>query len=433
MRLIFHRIKMSLKRKLLDNKLFSHLLKTANRCLWKMKASAYRRRRDAIRRRITLKEEPVNVLFFVTSMAFWRYHELFKLMDSSDRYRPLIVPYYPPHTDVSIMHDNRDAIAKYAADNSFPFRDGYDFANNTYDSLRDLQPDIVVYSQPYDWGYKQWGIDAFKKNALFIFTPYGAAVSAGRHFRDTYLTNIASWIFLGSPIEKDVFLHELPVNNESLIVVGSELYEHIVNANPASSPWPQSGRKRVIWAPHHSIDDHNSFASSHFERLADFMLSLADKYADTIDFAFKPHPILRTRLYEKWGKEKTDEYYACWNARPNTFTVRGPYAELFAFSDAMIHDCASFVAEYLYTAKPAFYVTDSDIPGPAIGNEFGQQCFMMHYHGHTTEDIERFLTETVLGTKDSLAVARKFFRDVQLSPEDSTTTVGEKMFRALSH
>lgn len=424
---------MSLKRKLLDNKLFFRSLKASQRIVWKAKASAYRRRRDSIQRRIAEKDGPVDVLFFVTSMALWRYHELFELMNASEHYRPLIVPYYPPHTDVSIMRDNRDAIAEYATANGFPFRDGYDFASNTYDDLLDLNPDIVIYSQPYDWGYKRWGIDAFKKNSLFIFTPYGAAVSAGSHFRDTYLTNVAYRIFLGSPIEKDVFLHELPVNKDALVVVGSELYERIADANPDSSPWPDSGRKRVIWAPHHSIDDHNSFASSHFERLADFMLSLADKYADTVDFAFKPHPILRTRLYEKWGKARTDEYYARWDARPNTFTAQGSYAELFAFSDAMIHDCASFVAEYLYTAKPAFYVTDSDVPGAAIGNEFGQQCFMMHYRGHTPEDIERFLTDTVLGNKDSMAVARRFFRDVQLAPDDTATTVGEKMLRALSH
>lgn len=423
---------MSLKKVLLANPLFFKTLKATQRYAWILKSAAYRRRRDKIRARIAAKTEPVDVVFFVTSMALWRYHGLFTLMNESPRFRPLIIPYYPPKTDISIMRANRDSIAAYAAENSFPFRDGYDFSTNRYDNLKDLKPDYVVYSQPYDWGYPAWGIDAFSRDSLFFFTPYGAAVSEGRHFRDTYLTRVAYRIFLGSPIEKEVFLKELPVNREALMVTGSELFEKIRNADSRLSPWPQTGRKRVIWAPHHSIDDHNSFASSYFEQLAEPMLKIARKYADKIDFAFKPHPILRTRLYEKWGKERTDEYYARWDAIPNGFSALGSYVELFAFSDAIIHDCASFIAEYLYTAKPALYITASESPGPAIGNDFGRQCFMMHYHGLTPDDIEKFLTDTVLNGEDPMRTSRNFFRDLQLRPDDSTP-VAKKMFDALSH
>lgn len=413
---------MDIKQQLLANKLFFRTLKTAQRVAWKTKAALYRYiRREKIRRRIAAKSEQINVVFFVTTMAMWRYHELCTLMNNSKRFRPLIIPYYTPKTDINIMRSNRDSIAAYAAANAFPFLDGYDFSTNAYSDLKGLNPDIVIYSQPYDWGYPAWGIDAFSRNSLFAYTPYGATVAEGKHFRDTPLTSVASWIFVGSESEKKVFIDAMPSNHKAIIITGSEIFNKI--SHPNADPWPQTGRHRVIWAPHHSIDDHNSFASSWFESLAEPMLGIAEKYGDRIDFAFKPHPVLRTRLYEKWGKKRTDEYYDRWH-----FIADGEYTDLFAHSDAIIHDCSSFVAEYLYTAKPAMYITDSETPGIAVGNSFGRECFALHYHGHTPEQIEQYLTNVVLKGIDPLKKKREEFRKTLQQSESA----GKKMFDTLS-
>lgn len=423
-----------IKRLLLGNKLFLSGLKRGQRIAWKCKVPLYRARRPRLQRAILGRDtvaEPLRALFFITNMSLWKYHELFTLMNRSERFRPLIVPYYTPKTDVAIMRRNRDTIHAYALANGFPFRDGYDFDTGHYDDLRTLHPDLVIYSQPYNYGPKAWGIDAFKRHALFAYTPYGASVAEGRQFRDTYLLNIASFIFVSSPIERNVYADAMPLNHEALVVTGSEIFDLIKHADPQRSPWPDNGRKRVIWAPHHSIDDHNSFASSHFERLADFMLELADRYSSTVEFAFKPHPILRTRLYEKWGRERTDAYYAAWQAKENAFMADGPYTELFAFSDAMIHDCSSFAAEYLYTGRPVFYIIEGDEPGTALGNEYGRQCFALHYRGHSPESICHFIDSTVLGGKDRLKPAREFFIDLQLTPPNSASP-GKNMLAALS-
>jgi len=422
-----------IRHKLLANKTFIGMLLQAQRIVWKCKVPFYRARRERLRREIFGRDtavNPVRVLFFVTNMALWKYHEFFTLLNRSERFAPLIVPYFTPKTDVAIMRRSRDEIQAYAQANGFPYRDGYDFLTGTYDDLRDLHPDIVIYSQPYNYGHKAWGIDAFKRNALFAYTPYGAAVAEGRQFRDTYLLNIAAYIFVSSPIEKEVYVKSMPVNSEALIITGSEIFDLIKNADPDKSPWPDNGKKRIIWAPHHSIDDHNSFASSHFERLADAMLDIAGRYKDTVEFAFKPHPVLRTRLYEKWGKERTDAYYAAWNSGGNTFLATGTYTELFAFSDAMIHDCSSFAAEYLYTGHPVLYITESDEPGVALGNDYGRMCFNLHYHGFTTDSIEQFIYQTVIGGYDRLKPARGFFIDMQLTPPGSRSP-GENMFRAM--
>ena len=56
-------------------------------------------------------------------------------------------------------------------------------------------------------------------------------------------------------------------------------------------PWKEQSinKKRIIYAPHHSLSVSNSFISiSCFLEVCDFMLELADKYQDKVQIAFKP-------------------------------------------------------------------------------------------------------------------------------------------------
>ena len=65
------------------------------------------------------------------------------------------------------------------------------------------------------------------------------------------------------------------------------------------------------------------------------MVELAKKYQDSIQFAFKPHPVLKFRLINIWGEQKTEEYYKLWETMPNTQLETGDYIDLFLTSDAL--------------------------------------------------------------------------------------------------
>jgi hypothetical protein len=70
--------------------------------------------------------------------------------------------------------------------------------------------------------------------------------------------------------------------------------------------------KRIIWSPHHIIPQFGSTLDySTFLKYSEFMFELAKKYQEQIQIAFKPHPILRSKLSldEVWGKEKTNEIF----------------------------------------------------------------------------------------------------------------------------
>ena len=130
---------------------------------------------------------------------------------------------------------------------------------------------------------------------------------------------------------------------------------------------PVGLKKRVIWAPHHSFENQKPYAKlCAFFDLYDFMLELAEEYRDTIQFAFKPHPMLKPRLYHLWGKRRTDEYYRKWADGANTQFEDGEYFDLFLTSDAMILDSVSFIPEYSATGKPAFFTYGKDTRFPEL-------------------------------------------------------------------
>ena len=186
--------------------------------------------------------------------------------------------------------------------------------------------------------------------------------------------------------------------------------------------WPnKDGRKRIIYAPHHTIADMHvkGIGYSTFLDYCDVMLEMREKYKEKVYFVFKPHPSLRNRLLEYWGVEKTDAYYQKWEQAGNSHVELGEYLALFKYSDAMIHDCGSFTVEYMYMDNPVMYLVrdnshiDNMIP-------YAREAFDLHYKGKTREDIESFILD-VIDEKDPLKEKRARFKEQNLIPPNGKT------------
>ena len=147
------------------------------------------------------------------------------------------------------------------------------------------------------------------------------------------------------------------------------------------------------------------------------MIELAKKYSDSVCFVFKPHPLLKNKLYKKWGKEKTDSYYHLWEEMENTSLNEGAYENLFIESDAMIHDSASFIVEYLYLNKPVMRTLNGE-DLKVLYNTFGLQCIDNHYIAQNKEDIEQFIKNVIDG-KDPMKEQRTKFVNEMLIPQGS--------------
>ena len=187
-------------------------------------------------------------------------------------------------------------------------------------------------------------------------------------------------------------------------------------------PWiDKTGKKRIIYAPHHSFKGVNGDGIE-FATFLDFgeaILAFAKKYQDKVTFAVKPHPFLYIRLLDIWGKEKTDAYYKQWQELPNTQFENEEYFGLFKYSDAIIHDCASFLVEYLYMDKPSlFLVADSNNIEDMF--DFVKECFYSHEHGFSANDIEQFINNVIKGIDNKAEKRRECINKHLIPPHGNS-------------
>lgn len=377
--------------------------------------------RTAHKRYAVVKGKPIiEVVFVLHELASWKTEMLYLAMREHPRFKPMLVLTLP------LDGSPDDCIRRYYELRAYVVKKKYEYiqSEDAYFTKYGLSPDIIFYQKPYE-GILSDGI--FLRNKyefLFMSIPYG------------FYTIHEEWCFYST-----VYAHSLYsfVENESVKKCAESLsrkYKHnfVVTGLPFTdelmlpkeryeNPWkPQTVRKkRIIWAPHHSFPTTGQVRSdlwinySTFLEVADIMLDLAQKYSEKVQFAFKPHPLLRNKAEIVWGKERTDNYFKQWAEMENTQLEEGEYMGLFKYSDAMIHDCGSFTVEYLYTGNPVMYLVNGQ---PHVENltEFGRGAYAQHYMGHTKAEIEQFMENVINGIDPMKEGRQKFYEDCLLPP-----------------
>ena len=189
-----------------------------------------------------------------------------------------------------------------------------------------------------------------------------------------------------------------------------------------------SSRRKIILSPHHTIDKvADGLALSTFLIHSDLYLKLPEMFPE-IDFVFRPHPLLFVRLATPkwWGEEKTAAYKAKLTSFPNVeFQQGGDYFATFADSDALIHDCGSFLAEYFYTGKPQCYLLESPKTIDEQFLPFSRSLLDYAHRAFTGEEVISFIRKVVLEGKDDEKATRDAFaaREVCVNHPHATDAV----------
>ena len=298
------------------------------------------------------------------------------------------------------------------------------------DLSRDLEADILFFTNPHAITKSRYYSEAFQKH-LSCYVPYAHQVSRYDDYQAQYnqFFHNALWIlFAPHEYDKEISTRVARNKGRNVVVSGYPALEQLriqasEKGQSSSDVWKQQAvaKKRIIYAPHHTIDAPDLPYAS-FLKYAEFFAESAEKYADTIQWAFKPHPFLRQKLYlhQGWGRDRTDKYYEFWASSENTQLEEGEYLELFDESDAMIHDSGSFLAEYHYTLKPVMFLKAVEDLENFL-NEFGRNALNACYQGTGTDDIEGFIN-MVLDDDDPMKNRRVEFVETEISPYFADTT-----------
>ena len=234
-----------------------------------------------------------------------------------------------------------------------------------------------------------------------------------------FLPNIVfSWrYFVSNEATRQMNLARNPLLADCIQAVGYTKMDRLeVEKAKAAAAHADAGaatrRKKVILSPHHTIDKAaDGLALSTFLQHAELYLKLPEMFPE-IDFVFRPHPLLFVRLATPkwWGAERTAAYREKMAAFPNVeFQQGGDYFATFADSDAMIHDCGSFLAEYFYTGRPQCYLLESP---KTVDEQFlpiSRRLLDYAHKAFSGEDVVAFIRKVVLQGEDLEKPARDAF------------------------
>ena len=368
------------------------------------------------------KQERCRVIFFLQTPSVWKYDTLYRKLEKSEWFEPIIVvsPY-----NVHINYDKEECFRvmkqteSFAREQGYNYISAYDWEKRKWRKIKEkCHPDIVFFTKPYKDTLPAYHIYNFL-DYLTVYVPYG--INCMHLYHNNYELPFQSllWKFL---VETDFQKHYAEIyeksHGDNVEVVGALAEEKLMQVDyvPKDVWKPQAKKKKhIIWAPHHTVD--YLFNFSNFLNYCEDMLRLAEKYKDDIQIAFKPHPVLKFKLINIWGLEKTEDYYKRWANLENGQIEQGDYIDLFKTSDAMIHDSGSFTVEYLYAQKPVlFQIRDNKVKDEF--NSFGQMCLEQHYLAYSIEETEQFIREVVIAGKDPKKAEREQFYKQYLYPAD---------------
>ncbi len=359
-----------------------------------------RRKIEREKQAIAKQQEPIKVLFILSCLAKWKTESLFLAMTKHLRFDPIIGISYTHSDFPSEIADKTNKLELYIKNK------GYSYIElSTLNMSGGVKPDIVFYNEASNAG----DFCQSFPNSLFCYVAYCFETAIEKNLLNSFYQN-ACWLYF---VENDLLIDYAKslMDNKAvnMVATGLPMVDELIKDKALfEDPWKKQNtpKKRIIWAPHHTIEEgEGGLHFSTFIDIAEFMLEIAERYSDRIQIAFKPHPVLRTRLYLIWGKDKTDVYYNKWASLSNTQLEEGDYVGLFKHSDAMIHDSASFIIEYLYTKNPCMFLVNGR---DHHLNKFSQMCYEQHYLGENANDIIQFINN-VINNVDSRKKERMTF------------------------
>lgn len=350
------------------------------------------------------QKEKIKVLFVLSDLSLWKTESLYCAM--------LKHPQFDPVLGLCLLEMDKptEVICKFNRLHEYLNKEKYEYIEiykNDISSL--IKPDIIFYQQPYESFIDS---DLFFRNnqqALFCHVSY-AFNTIQMPWEGKLIYYHFCWQhYFENEIAKEARNNVMPRFIRNGVVTGVPIQDTLASLDKKMiNPWKKSttNRKRIIWAPHHTISS-GLLHYSTFLSIADDMIVLAKKYKEQVQFSFKPHPFLFKRLVNEWGIERTKSYYDQWRQMENTQYDFGEYWGLFAHSDALIHDCGSFTIEYLYTGNPVMYLVNG-LPHTEDMNTFGKMAYDVHYWGHTVDEVDQFIQNVIQG-KDEMKEKRISF------------------------
>ena len=350
--------------------------------------------------------ETLKICLMTSRPGMWNYDYLYKILKKDARFEVVSVVMPDPFQGKEAMLRYLEESIKELKEKGINAICGWDYENNC--SLKfqaEVNPDLILYS---DFWYPHFAKSDFyildNLDKITMLNDYGFNVMQENKVVVFELNNLVDMYFRQTNFHKEMAEPLMKNKGQNIKIVGSPKLDPIFDENfQPQDPWKKQDKpkKRIIWAPHHNrYMPADMYCCNAFWEIYNDMLNIAQKYKDEVQFAFRPHPMLREKISKAWGEYIVNDYFNKWETLENTQVSEGNFIDLFMTSDAMIMDCCSFLAEYSAFNKPLFYTRTKT--SRLVLNEFGEKLFENVYDTNKdlVPDIENFIQDVVINGND---------------------------------
>lgn len=361
------------------------------------------------------KKPIIKVLFIVGEASTWKSEILFRRMLEHPKFNPIL-----GITESLDVPGSKAILLEYIKKMGYEYVD----LDDKFNSISRINPDIKFYYKPYEFNYRHGLYFDFNMKSLVCSIDYSFNLGCGAIAFKHEIRRYAWKEFVENETVVDAIKNAGKYYGNK-VVTGLPLQDILsIPKDCYRDPWKgDKSRKRIIYAPHHSFKGTNSHYIEYatFLDFGEFMLDMANKYADKVQWVFKPHPSLRVKLYDIWGEERTNAYYKEWENLPNAQVELGAYNDFFMYSDAMIHDSSSFIIEYMYTNNPVLFLEYETYTAEQMHvSSFGYDAYKAHYHATSKSQIENFILKVIEGVDVKKAERISFFENYLRIPNGKT-------------
>nr|MDU9045447.1 hypothetical protein [Candidatus Electrothrix aestuarii] len=335
----------------------------------------------------------IRVVYLVIHESVWKLDTVFHEMCKDPFFDPVILICPNSYRNRGGFFEELKNTYDFFKRKKYPVISSYSFKETRWIGIKELNPDIVFFTNPHNITFSEYYNHSYK-NYLSCYAGYGIPISKYKNYIPQYdqFFHNAMWKIFVQHNEALAISKKIATNKgENVELSGDTKIEELLQTKVVNKGnWKKQKKEKIkmIWAPHHTINSPELPYSNFFE-YADFFLEISVKYQDAIQWAFKPHPILKRKLYKVWGVKKTEDYYNFWKINSFTQLEEGEYIDLFWGSTAMIHDSAAFLGEYPFTKKITFYLAKTT--SESFLNPFALDALSICYKVYNVKQIEHYL------------------------------------------
>ncbi len=375
------------------------------------------------------KQDKITVGFIANYSSTWIGDGLYQLLEKSERFEPYVflISNHNGQSEELIKEEYRQNLKFFRERNLWVVQtlDLNTGKQYTWEEMG-IKPEVCIWLTPWiDLFREHFYLLNYSLDTLHTYIPYGFMIAENEnenfvyHQYNQYIHNMAWMNFEESQVAVDMAKKYAFVGDSNAVYTGypkmDAFYEKLDEEeyiwNKLLQEVGNPKAKKIIWAPHHTLDEQEPVHFSTFAANYMLMLELAEKYQNETVWVVKPHPQLKYKAIKAGIFSDVNEwntYEQRWRNLKNAEIMdEGMYDRLFKDSDAMILDSVSFLAEYLYVHKPLLLLRRTG----QFFNDFGKELVKIHYSADGADGcaIEEFVINVVLKENDEKREERERF------------------------